>query len=59
MTSNSEVTSDGVQTAWGGFMSICFSKGRFTLIESLVTGFKNYFVKISGQRTLIEAWKSL
>jgi hypothetical protein len=38
---------------------ICFGKTRYTLVENLVTGLKNCFVKISSQGTLMEAWESL
>jgi hypothetical protein len=31
-------------------IGICFSKSRYTLVENLVAGLKNCFVKINGQR---------
>jgi hypothetical protein len=56
MTSNSEVTSDGVQTAWEWIYEHLFHKGGFTLMENLVTRLKNCFVKIGSQGTLRAAY---
>jgi hypothetical protein len=40
-------------------IGVFLGESRNALMENLVTGLKNCFVKIRSQGTVIEAWKSL